>query len=75
MNSNRRDIEKSHQSKSSLFSNVIRLGWVSGLTDISSEMLYAITPVFLTEVLKASMVTVGWIEGIAEGNGQRVEGG
>jgi len=45
---------------------VIFLGIVSFFTDFASEMLYPITPIFLTTVLGASMATVGAIEGIAE---------
>lgn len=45
---------------------VIRLGLVSFFADISSEMLYPITPLFLTTVLGASMTSVGLIEGLAE---------
>ncbi|MBI5239493.1 MAG: MFS transporter [Elusimicrobia bacterium] len=46
--------------------NVVFLGIVSGLTDISSEMLYPIMPLFLTAVLGAPMTVVGLIEGVAE---------
>lgn len=46
--------------------NVIRLGWVSLLTDISSEMLYPLIPIFLTSVLNAPMAALGLIEGLAE---------
>ncbi len=56
------------------FKNVIRLGWVSGLTDVSSEMLYAVTPLFLTQVLKVSMSTLGIIEGLAEGTASVLKG-
>src|SRR4051812_15569402 len=42
------------------------LGFVSMLMDISSEMIHALLPVYLVTVLGASMVTVGFIEGIAE---------
>ncbi len=42
------------------------LGFVSMLMDISSEMIYALFPVYLVTVMGASMVTVGLIEGIAE---------
>ena len=52
--------------KSGLTRNVTFLGVVSGLTDISSEMLYPIVPVFLTSVLGAPMQIVGLIEGVAE---------
>ncbi|HED37668.1 MAG TPA: MFS transporter, partial [Ignavibacteria bacterium] len=45
---------------------VIILGLLSLFTDMASEMLYPITPIFLTSVLGASMVLVGVIEGIAE---------
>lgn len=47
--------------------NVKLLGFVSLLTDISSEMLYPIIPVFLTAVLHAPMAALGLIEGLAEG--------
>ncbi len=46
--------------------NVFVLGLVSFFTDISSEMLYPIIPIFLTAVLGAPMAVVGIIEGIAE---------
>ncbi len=52
--------------KSGLTRNVVYLGLVSGFTDISSEMLYPIVPVFLTSVLGAPMEVVGLIEGVAE---------
>ncbi len=45
---------------------VIRLGLVSFFADLSSEMLYPITPIFLTATLGASMLSVGLIEGVAE---------
>ena len=46
---------------------VLKLGLVSFFADISSEMLYPITPIFLTLVLGASPFQVGVIEGLAEG--------
>ena len=46
--------------------NVWVLGGVSLLTDISSEMIYALLPLFLVSNLGASVITVGAIEGIAE---------
>ncbi|MBU0507984.1 MFS transporter [bacterium] len=60
--------------KSNLFGNVVRLGWVSALTDVSSEMLYAVTPLFLTTVLGASASILGLIEGIAEGTASVLKG-
>ena len=52
--------------KSKISKQVLILGMVSLFTDIASEMLYPITPIFLTAVLGSSMAVVGVIEGIAE---------
>lgn len=52
--------------KKKISKQVIILGLVSFFTDFSSEMLYPITPIFLTSILGASMSIVGIIEGIAE---------
>lgn len=41
-------------------------GLVSLFMDISSEMVYPLVPLFLTDVLGATKITVGVIEGIAE---------
>lgn len=46
--------------------NIWVASWVSLFTDISSEMLYPVIPIFLTSVLGASMAVVGLIEGLAE---------
>lgn len=45
---------------------VVRLGLVSFFADVSSEMLYPITPIFLASVLHAPVEVIGLIEGIAE---------
>lgn len=45
---------------------VIALGMVSLLTDVSSEMIYPLLPIFLTAVLGAGPAFLGVIEGIAE---------
>ncbi|MFN3577352.1 MAG: hypothetical protein ACK4TJ_10270, partial [Tabrizicola sp.] len=42
------------------------LGFVSMLMDISSEMIHALLPVYLTVGLGATALAVGVIEGIAE---------
>jgi MFS family permease len=42
------------------------IGFVSMFMDISSEMIHALLPVYLTTVLGASALSVGFIEGIAE---------
>ena len=46
--------------------NVIWLGIVSLLADISSEMLYPINPIFLQTILGAPVAAIGLIEGVAE---------
>lgn len=43
------------------------LGWVSFFTDLASEMVYPLLPLFLTRVLGASAMSLGVIEGVAEG--------
>lgn len=52
--------------KSKISKQVFIIGLVSLFTDIASEMLYPVTPIFLTAVLGSSMAVVGIIEGIAE---------
>jgi MFS family permease len=47
--------------------NVIVLGWVSLLTDMASEMLYPVLPLFITMTLGASPAVLGLIDGVAEG--------
>jgi len=46
--------------------NIVALGVVSFFTDVSSEMIYPLLPVFLTATLGASAGFVGVIEGTAE---------
>jgi MFS family permease len=45
---------------------VIMLGLVSLLTDLSSEMIYPLLPLYLSTVLGAGAVSLGLIEGVAE---------
>ncbi len=45
---------------------VLALGLVSMFTDLSSEMIYPLIPVFLTTVLGAGALALGVIEGVAE---------
>lgn len=53
-------------SRSALPRAIWAIGFVSMFMDISSEMIHALLPVYLTTVLGASMMSVGLIEGIAE---------
>lgn len=58
-------IEKS-TAANGLSRTVRLLGLVSLCTDLSSEMVYPLTPTFLTRVLGAPAWTVGIVEGVAE---------
>ncbi|GAB4373629.1 MAG: MFS transporter [Deltaproteobacteria bacterium] len=53
-------------SRSRLPRNVVALGLVSLFTDMSSEMIYPLLPVFLTAALGAGPAALGIIEGVAE---------
>ncbi|SDO07569.1 MFS transporter [Acetanaerobacterium elongatum] len=46
--------------------NIVLLGLTSFFSDISSEMVYPLIPLYLTSVLGATPALVGIIEGIAE---------
>jgi MFS family permease len=46
--------------------NIIWLGIVSFFTDVSSEMIFPLLPIFLTTVLGAGALAVGIIEGAAD---------
>lgn len=46
--------------------NILILGLVSFLTDASSDMIYPVLPLFLSDVLGSSTLFIGLIEGVAE---------
>jgi len=46
--------------------NVFFLGLVSFLTDVSSEMIFTLLPLFLANILGAAPVVIGFVEGVAE---------
>ncbi|HXY29750.1 MAG TPA: MFS transporter [Gemmatimonadaceae bacterium] len=58
--------EGSLRSRHPLPRNVVALAAVSLLTDVSSEMIYPLIPVFLSTVLGASASALGVVEGAAE---------
>ncbi|HWP43947.1 MAG TPA: MFS transporter [Blastocatellia bacterium] len=58
----------------SLSRSTIIIGMVSLLSDISTEMIYPLLPIFLTETLAAPKTAVGLIEGIAVGTASIVTG-
>lgn len=50
-----------------LHANIFFLGIVSLLTDVSSEMIFTLVPLFLTNVLGAAGTIVGLVGGVSEG--------
>jgi len=46
--------------------NIFYLGVVSFLTDVSSELIFTLLPLFLANVLQTGTVIIGFIEGVAE---------
>lgn len=46
--------------------NIFTLGLISLFTDISSQMIYPLIPLFLSSVLGVGVVFIGLLEGIAE---------
>jgi len=52
--------------KKFIASNIILLGLVSFFTDISTEMVYPILPIYLSSIMGATPIIIGIIEGIAE---------
>ena len=59
--------------RASLPSGVVALGLVSLFMDVSSEMIHALLPLFLTGTLGATALAVGLIEGAGEGLAQVVK--
>ena len=58
--------EAAHRKIWGLHHNVFFLGLVSLLTDISSEMIFTLVPLFIINVLKGTAMQVGLIGGISE---------
>jgi len=59
---------------SGLTKNTVLLAFASLFSDISTEMLYPILPIYLTNYLRANGSVVGIIEGIAEATQNIVQG-
>ena len=49
-----------------LHADIFKLGWVSFLTDLSSEMIFSVFAIFFTTVAGASAALLGLIEGLAD---------
>jgi MFS family permease len=52
--------------KAFVASNIVLLGLVSFFTDISTEMVYPILPLYLSSIMGATPTIIGVIEGVAE---------
>src|SRR5204862_6876301 len=50
----------------SLPKTIVRLGWVSFLTDVSSEIIFPLVPAFLKGLPGSPALALGFIEGIAD---------
>ena len=59
---------------SGLSKNTFLLAFGSLFADISTEMLYPVLPIFMTQTLNASGSVVGLVEGIAQATQNIVQG-
>lgn len=62
-----KNTDRNDENQMKLSRTVKTLGFVSMLTDISTEMIYPLLPIFLSSVLGVGTAFIGLIEGIAEG--------
>ena len=62
------------RTKGRYFAGLSRNTFASLFADISTEMLYPVLPIFLTQTLKASGSVVGLVEGIAQATQNIVQG-
>ena len=60
------DIRRDSLPATRLPPTVVRLGWVSFLTDVSSDMIVPLLPAFLAVLSGVPALALGWIEGVAE---------
>lgn len=65
--------ESAGKKKGGIGPNVFSLGVVSFFTDVSSEMIFPLLPVFLTTFLGAGAEIIGLIEGVADSIASIVE--
>lgn len=58
--------EKSPKARFGVHPDVLKLGLVSFLTDLSSEMIFSVFAIFFTTVAGASAALLGMVEGLAD---------
>lgn len=63
---NRQTASGAAGNRQALPAGIWALGFVSLFMDISSELIHSLLPIFMVTTLGASMIAVGFIEGIAE---------
>ena len=61
-----RPVPPSPDPQAALHPDVLKLGWVSFLTDLSSEMIFSVFAVVFTTMAGASSALLGLIEGLAD---------
>jgi len=59
-------IDRKQKKRLGMSRNVFVFGWVSFFTDVSSEMIFAAFPLFLSSVLGVSTALIGLIEGLGD---------
>ena len=65
-NMNKQTSSKPANNRLGVHPDVIKLGFVSLLTDLSSEMIFSVFAIFFTSVAGASAALLGLIEGLAD---------
>jgi MFS family permease len=65
-NTNKQTSPKATENRFGLHPDVIKLGVVSLLTDLSSEMIFSVFAIFFTTIIGASAALLGLIEGLAD---------
>ena len=58
--------DEAKQEQPAIHPDVLRLGLVSFLTDVSSEMVFSVFAIFFTTVAGASSALLGVVEGLAD---------
>lgn len=67
-------MEKEKKYFSGLSTNTFLLAFASLFADISTEMLYPVLPIYLTQMLKADGTVVGIVEGVATATQNIIQG-
>lgn len=66
-------VDIKHKKVFGLHPNIFFMGLVSFFTDVSSEMIFTLLPLFLSNILGVAPVVIGLIEGVAESTASLVK--